>query len=227
MLDRSGPLVGWAKRETARCAIDNRAVMQTLVDTGGKTAAVDWLTRIPDYQRDIAASMGTRVHLIADQLAHGVEPTVSPDEFPYVDAYRDFVFRFRPTFLASEEMVCSLKYGYAGTLDAIARIGDETWLLDIKTGAGIYVEAGLQLAAYGSADFIGRPGSPTRFRIPRAARFGVIHLRPDVARLVEYGVDRDTFNAFLQGRGLYAWTKGQTKSVMGMAVTATESVEAA
>ena len=117
-------------------------------------------------------------------------------------------------------MVASLRHGYGGTLDAIAVIDGETWLLDVKTGTGVYRETGLQLAAYGFADFIGRPGIPRRFRLPRATRFGVIHVRPERARLVEYHVDRGTFAAFLEARRLYAWQQGPGKSVVGEPVTA-------
>ncbi|MDR3638513.1 MAG: hypothetical protein P4L84_32210, partial [Isosphaeraceae bacterium] len=86
---------------------------------------------------------------------------------------------------------------------------------DVKTGAGLYGETGLQLAGYNFADFIGRPGVARRFRLPRATRFGVIHVRPEGARLVEYHVDRGTFAAFLEARRLYAWQQGPGRSVVG------------
>ncbi|MDR3633819.1 MAG: hypothetical protein P4L84_08280, partial [Isosphaeraceae bacterium] len=135
VLDKSGPLVGWAKRET-----------------GGDAAAVAWLKTIPDFQRGTAADIGTRVHQLAEQLARGAEPEVTEVEAPYVRAYRSFLATYQPRFLAVEEMVASLKHRYAGTLDAVAIIDGETWLLDVKTGAGVYGETGLQLAGYNFAD---------------------------------------------------------------------------
>jgi hypothetical protein len=227
VVDKSGPLVGWAKRETAACAVRNLDMLVRMRETGGDAAATDWLKRIPDFERDTAADIGTRVHRLVEQLARGVAPDVADAEAPYVDAYRGFLATFRPRFLAVEEMVASLKHGYAGTLDAIAVIGSETWMLDVKTGSGLYEATGLQLAGYSFADFIGRPGIPRRFRLPRATRFGVIHVRPERARLVEYHVDRGTFAAFLEARRLYAWQQGPGKSVVGEAVRAGDRSAAA
>ena len=220
VVDKSGPLVGWAKRETAACAIRNLDALVAMREAGGDAAAVSWLKGIPDYQRDTAADVGSRIHALAERINRGLEPEVTADEAPFVDAYRTFLADFRPRFLAIEEMVCSLRHRYAGTLDAIAVIGGEVWLLDLKTGAGLYSETGLQLSGYANCDFAGRPGSARRFRLPRATRFGVIHVRPEGARLVEYRVDRGTFAAFLEARRLCAWVQGPGKSVVGKPVIA-------
>jgi hypothetical protein len=227
VVDKSGPLVGWAKRETAACAVRNLDMLVRMRETGGDAAATDWLKRIPDYQRDTAADIGTRVHRLVEQVARGTEPEVTPEEAPFVAAYRAFIAEHRPRFVAVEEMVASLRHGYAGTLDAIAVIDGETWLLDVKTGTGLYAETALQLAAYSFADFIGRPGIPRRFRLPRATRFGVIHVRPESARLVEYRVDRGTFAAFLEARRLHAWQQGPGRSVVGQPVNAAAGSAAA
>ncbi|MDR3633426.1 MAG: hypothetical protein P4L84_06280 [Isosphaeraceae bacterium] len=221
VLDKSGPLVGWAKRETAACAVRNLEMLIQMRETGGDAAATDWLKKIPDYRRDSAADVGSRIHALAEQINRGLQPAVTPDEAPFIDAYRAFLASFRPRFIAAEEMVVSLRHRYAGTLDAIAVIDRETWLLDIKTGTGLYAETGLQLAGYASADFIGRPGTPRRFRLPRASRFGVVHVRPERAHLVEYRVDRGTFAAFLEARRLYEWLQGPAKTAVGAVVTAT------
>jgi hypothetical protein len=220
VLDKSGPLVGWAKRETAACAVRNLDMLVGMRATGGDAAATDWLKKIPDYQRDTAADIGTRIHRLVEQLARGTEPEVTAEEPPFVDGYRRFLAAYQPRFLAVEEMVASLRHRYAGTLDAIAVIGGETFLLDVKSGAGVYPETALQLAGYANADFIGRPGTPRRFRLPRASRFGVVHVRPEGARLIEYRVGRDTFAAFLEARRLYAWRQGAAKSVVGEQVIA-------
>lgn len=51
----------------------------------------------------------------------------------------------------TEFKVISKKYGYAGTLDAVMKLGDEYVLYDWKTSSGIYKEMGWQLAAYAQA----------------------------------------------------------------------------
>ena len=227
VLDKSGPLVGWAKRETAACAVRNLDMLVRMREAGGDAAAVNWLKTIPDYQRDSAADMGSRVHRLVEQIATGTEPEATDAEAPFVAAYRAFLAAYRPRFLAVEEMVVSLRHGYGGTLDAIAVIGGARWLIDVKTGAGVYPETALQLAAYAAADFIGRPGVPQRFRLPRATRFGVVHVRPEGARLVEFHVDRRTLAAFLEARRLYGWQQGAGRSVMGDTVPVHEGSAAA
>ena len=216
VVDKSGPLMGWAKRLTAEAAVQNAAMLHQMVRLSGEAAAIDWLKKIADHKRDTAASMGTRVHSLAESIARGTPVEMTDEEKPYADTYvRDFLLPFRPEFIALEELVCSPKYDYAGTFDAIARIQGETWMLDLKTSTGIYSETGLQLAAYANADFIARPGLPQRWAVPQVARYGVIHCRPEQTRLVEYHVTNDTFGAFLSARRLYSWVEGAAKSIVG------------
>jgi hypothetical protein len=219
VVDRSGPIAGWARREVAACAVRNLDTLIAMRAEGGPNAAVNWLKTIPDYARDKAADRGTQVHLLAEQIVRGGEPDVPEELAGHVSAYRTFLRRWSPRFLAVEQMVCSLTHGYAGTCDAIADIGGERWLLDIKTGNGIYPEAALQLAAYGAAQFIGRPGDPRRYRLPRPTRFGVVHVSADRAELVPVAVDRLTFATFLQALELWRWTQGPAKTVIGQPIT--------
>ncbi len=112
-------------------------------------------------------------------------------------------------------MVCSERYEYGGTADAFAEIEDEIWLLDYKSGAGVYPETALQLAGLARAQFIGRSGDPTQYPVPPATRFGVLHIRPEGARLLPVVVDRATVAAFLDARRLFGWDQGAAKTVIG------------
>ncbi len=220
LIDKSGPLMGWAKRETAASAVRNLDTLRVMRDEAGQQAAIDWLKTIPDYQRDRAADRGSEVHRIAEQIVRGTPPSEVPEELgPYVAAYHGFLREWSPAFVAVEQMVCSIKYDYAGTFDAIAQIGNERWLLDIKTSTGVYAETALQLAAYGGAEFIGRPGDPVKYHVPKVQRYGVIHVVPEGAELVPYAVDRGTFDAFLRARDVWAWTQGAAKSIIGRPLT--------
>lgn len=218
LIDKSGPLVGWAKRETASCAVRNLDALLAMREAGGPDAAINWLKTIPDYIRDRAADRGSAIHRIAEQIVRGQKPEIPEELAAHVSAYYEFLREWSPRFLAVEQMVCSLEHGYAGTFDGLAMIGNERWLLDIKTSTGVYSETALQLAAYGGADFIGHPGNPHKYRIPPIARFGVIHVVPGGAELVPYAVDHDTFAAFLDTRRVWHWTQGQAKSVIGQAL---------
>jgi len=209
-------LVGWAKRETAACAVRNLDVLEKMVRSGGPGAAVDWLKRIPDYTRDTAADLGTQVHAMAEAIGRGDPVAVDESLRPYLAAYRrDFLDVFAPRFLAVEAMVCSERYEYGGTADAFVEIDGETWLLDYKTGSAVYPDTALQLAGLARAQFIGYPGDPTQYPVPFATRFGVLHVRPEGARLLPVTVNRETVAAFLDARRLYGWDQGPAKSVIG------------
>jgi hypothetical protein len=221
-------LVGWAKRETAACAVRNLDVLERMVRSGGPQAAVDWLKRIPDYARDASADLGTAVHAAAEAIARGESAPVAEEVQPFVTAYRrDFLETFQPRFIAVEAMVCSPRYEYGGTADAFAEIDGEVWLLDYKTGAGVYPDTALQLAGLARAQFIGYPGDPTQYPVPFATRFGVLHVRPEGARLLPVVVDRATVAAFLDARRLFGWDQGPAKSVIGEPIARVSSTQAA
>lgn len=221
-------LVGWAKRETAACAVRNLDVLGRMVASGGPQAAIDWLKRIPDYRRDVAADLGSRVHAVAEGVGRGDPVAVDAEVRPYLEAYRrDFLEPFRPRFLAVEAMVCSERYEYGGTADAFVEIDGEVWLLDYKTGAGVYPESALQLAGLARAQFIGRPGDPRQYPVPPATRFGILHVRPEGARLHPVVVDRAAVAAFLDARRLFAWDQGPAKSVIGAPLAPGPTIAAA
>jgi hypothetical protein len=221
-------LVGWAKRETAACAVRNLDVLERMVRSGGPQAAVDWLKKIPDYARDASADLGSAVHAAAEAIARGVAAPVAEDVGPFVAAYRrDFLDVFRPRFIALEAMVCSERYEYGGTADAFAEIDGEIWLLDYKTGAGVYPDSALQLGGLARAQFIGYPGDPLQYPVPFATRFGVVHIRPEGARLLPVVVNRETVAAFLDARRLFGWDQGPAKTVIGEPVERTASSAAA
>jgi hypothetical protein len=218
VVDKSGPLVGWAKRITAEAAVDNRAAIEGWVGIGGRDGAVQFLTKAATAQRDRAANAGTEVHSLAEAIVRGQPVVVVPELAPFLAAYQGFLDAFEPEFLAAEEMVCNESEGYAGTLDSIAVIAGETWMLDIKTGKGVFPETAMQLAAYANAEFIGRPGDPTRYAIPPVEQYGVVHLRPEGYELVPYSVTNATFRAFLAARDLHQWQSGEGSKVIGQPI---------
>jgi hypothetical protein len=216
-VDKSGVLVNWAKLETAKCAVRNLALVGDMVTAGGPASAVDWLKRIPDYQRDLAADLGTRVHSLAEQVGRGDKVELSPIELPYIAAFRRFLEESGFVIELSEFMVANLTLGYAGTGDLIGKLDGKRWLLDIKTsqvGKGPYAETGLQLAGYAKAEFIGRPGEPTKHKLPPCQRFAVLHLSPAGYRLVPYAVDAETWRTFRAALVVSRWLGGQAKTIM-------------
>jgi hypothetical protein len=212
-------IIEWAKRETARCAVDNYDFVADLIKRGGPKAAADWLARIPDFQRDTAADMGSAVHRLAEletrrraaghEGVSSIADDITPEQEPFINAYRRFIEDYSPMFKSLERMVFSETHGYGGTFDFIADIAGSTYLIDTKTAKGSYAETALQLAALANADFCGLPGDPKRYKIPPIERFAVLHIRPDLYargyRLIEYRVGPDDFAAFLACLNLTNW----------------------
>jgi hypothetical protein len=225
-VDKSGPLMGWAKRLTAEAAVRNLDMVRRMVDEGGEKAAVEFLKRLAEHKRDKAADIGTRVHALAEAIARKQPVQINDDEQPYVDAYMAWLRDFRPEFIAAEYMVANLTHRYAGTGDAVVLMGGARFRLDTKTTAvtdgrvnGPYSETALQLAAANYAEFAGRPGDPKRYSVPRADYHAVLHLRSDgTYAVVPYDVTPDTFEAFLAALRLWRWLQGPAKSVVGQAL---------
>lgn len=197
---------------------------------------VRFLLAQPKEITDVAAKLGTSVHILADQESRASETGATvqlvPDEaLPYLEAFRGFLAfleAHRGTIVSSEKAVLNLGEGYAGTYDLLVQLDDALWLIDVKTSKGYYPEFALQLAGYGMAEFIGLPGDPTAYPMPPVDRYGVLHLRPDAYegpavqgwRLIEYPITDEDRLAFLASLSIYIWKgKGRfTKSILKKAI---------
>lgn len=115
-------IIEWAKRETARCAIENYDFVADLVKRGGPDAAKAWLASIPDFVRDTAGDIGTAVHRHAEDISRKREITVAAEVLPYVKAYRQFLTDYQPEFISLERFIFNRTHGYGGTFDWIARL---------------------------------------------------------------------------------------------------------
>ena len=185
-------LVNWAARTVAEKAVNEwDALTELPVAERLKT-----LTKAPDESRNAAAVKGTRIHALAEKLGDGQEVEV-PDELAgHVESCVRFLDEWQPETVTSESPVYHEKYLYAGTLDLIADIGIDRWLLDWKTSAsGAYGDTAFQLAAYRYATHI-LPAEDVR-SMWEVDRCGVIWLRADGYDLYEYHVDPAVFRQFL------------------------------
>jgi hypothetical protein len=118
-----------------------------------------------NHIRDKAGDRGTDVHVAAARWAEtGEFPGEVPEEQRgYVTAFLAWLEEFQPEPLASEQIVGSKLWGYAGTLDLRCKIGPRTGIVDYKTSTSIrhpqydYQLAGYELASqecgYGKTDF--------------------------------------------------------------------------
>ena len=96
---------------------------------------------------------GSAVHEATEALDLGeveLRDFSGQEIFPYLEAYEQFKADTGVVYAGIEVPVMHPSYQFAGTLDRDGKIGDEAFLIDIKTGTGKNFWHGLQLAAYES-----------------------------------------------------------------------------
>ena len=94
-----------------------------------------------DYEKYLKSSsdalvVGTDVHTAWEHLIEGKKVTIDP---PNAEIQRAltclcmFYEQYQPKIVAMETMLYHKDYGYAGRADTVAYIGDDLWMLDVKT----------------------------------------------------------------------------------------------
>ncbi len=131
----------------------------TILDEAAPTAysLKKWLlNNTQESADDILAetsAFGTKLHDAYEQLLRGKELSLTteyktPKEKKHIASFYEWYRIFNPTALQPEQVVASLKYKYAGTLDLACRINGRLSIIDFKTGSGIYYSHHLQVLAY-------------------------------------------------------------------------------
>ena len=88
----------------------------------------DWCT---DFARDRGTAVHAAIHLdIANKLD---EDSVDPEVRPYLEQWRQFKKDTGVRVLASEKLVWSDAYGYAGTLDLYCQMHGRNFIIDFKS----------------------------------------------------------------------------------------------
>jgi hypothetical protein len=186
-------LINWAANETAQYAADHWDELAEL----GVVERFTTLQKARHITRKSAGDRGTEVHTLLKRMAHGesVEPPVEVED--YVDAYLRFEREWQPKDILVEAVVGNRTWDYAGTLDHVAKLADGlTWLLDYKTGSGIYAETALQLAAYAHAEFYLSPDG-IELPLPKVDRVGAVWLQERSYQLIPVDASYASFRLFL------------------------------
>jgi hypothetical protein len=237
-------LVGWGIKTTAGAAVSEVDRLSAMVRAAGDdpcpcsarchdekvrcgssceaiVSVLRWLKSAPYRDRDKAANVGTAVHAHAEAIANGLPSVISDDVAPFVEGFERFLSDWHPEYIETEATVFSDEYGYAGTLDAIARIpGLGVVLLDTKTSkSGVYPETALQLAAYEAADFIGRNDGETSDSMPEIEATAVLHLRPEGYRLVPLRIDHLTHAQWRRCVATFGYLTGPHLTTVGLDLT--------
>lgn len=186
----------WAAETTANYAVDHWDELSLLLPTERLKLMYGARTRL----LSAASVKGTKVHALASRLVVGEAVDMPPGLEGYVNAYIQFLDDFDVRAVLAEAVVVSHENRYCGTLDLVANLttadGDETWLLDIKTGNGVYGETALQLAGYRYADaWVDDEG--TEYEMPDVDRAGVVHLRDGSYELLPVVAEERQHRQFL------------------------------
>lgn len=156
---------------------------------------------------------GSRVHAHCEAFLKGEAIDVQEDEHGFVDAVEAFMTDNQPEVLELEAITLSAQ-GYGGRFDMIVRMGDENWLLDLKTGRPYAIEHTLQLSAYRHSDGIAvysADGELESLRpLPAIDRAGCLYVNDDgTYRIIEYPADEVAFAHFCNLLKVYQWTRTQ------------------
>jgi hypothetical protein len=219
VIDKSDALIRWASRNTAEAAIQlgrsrvsdgplEMNGLEHLLATVGEAGAIKAMTERSTWKRDEAAQLGTKVHGYADDFVNGrAIPELQGAQKAYVAKYAEWWEASGWTIRATEAIVLHTLHGYGGTLDLLCRDRDgRTVLADIKTGANVYKEATLQLAAYGAAETI-QTADGTLFPMPTVDRYAILHVTAAEVREVEVPIGTLELLAWGACLDLYAWWK--------------------
>ncbi len=208
VLDKSGPLMAWASRQTAEAAIANVPHLTEMLESVGPEGVVKALTARSSWKRDEAAQLGTDVHDLADRHVRG---EAMADDLP--DGIRERIVKYAEwwqasgwSLRASEAMVINPEMQYGGTMDLYAWDRDhKSVLADVKTGKGVYKEAILQMTAYGDASYI--ETEQGFFTMAPPDRYVILHVTTAGVREVEVNVGNLERLAWAAVRDLHDWVE--------------------
>src|SRR5690606_29622277 len=103
-----------------------------------------------------AADFGTDSHDLFERMARGEGAgRVHPELRIMAQHFQEFLDDVQPEFIHLEQTVWNDNPSYAGSFDAIMKVGGETVITDWKTTrSGVHEEVALQLTAYANAERI-------------------------------------------------------------------------
>lgn len=214
-------LKAWAAKEVAKSAVESGpAWLDSMINTQGAEATVDFLKRAPDRNTREAADIGTAAHGVFEAMVLGHKlPPLTPAMEPFRRQYADLLDKIQPEPIRTEDTVWSETYDYAGSFDLLATVeGRRCWIDNKTTRSGVHAEVALQLSAYRHADYIlDEDGGQTP--IPGGADYGLVfHVRPEGWGVYEVPIGPDVFEYFKHLRSVFTWDAQVARQVVGRPV---------
>jgi hypothetical protein len=113
-----------------------------------------------------AGDKGSKIHNAVDQLIKGGTikmedkfnnintdnpEDLKPEEYSAVNSFVRWYNEVKPEFILNETTVISKEFNFAGTVDCVAKIGDQIWIIDWKSSQYIWPSMEAQISAYKQA----------------------------------------------------------------------------
>lgn len=245
-------LTRWAAKAVAEAAaplLVDGAVRPEECET--LEGAVSFLKEAPWRISSAAADLGSHVHRYVE--AHNLgkpSPEWPLPVRPFMAAFEAWVADYSPAVEAAEMRLYSRRHRYAGTCDLIATIDGRRFIIDAKSGRGVYGEAAVQLASYARCDFCiidpQHPGTrqitPARggrwyewhgppedeHPLPEIEAGGILHLRPEgYAWYPNVDISEASFEVFLSAQAVHEWISGASRTALGRKAPAPDRAEQA
>ncbi len=206
-------LTKWHRTQVAEAAIANAERLLADREAGNVDAAIAYLLAVRT-EGTAGRERGSRIHAVLESVLRREPVDVEPQDRPAVEGARDWLNERQVKPIEVEAFLIHETLGYGGTCDLIAEIDGEITLCDWKTSKSVawpngkvYDEMRLQLVAYARAEFIARPGDPTRYPVPPITKFGIVHVTDAGTRMYSADVTEGDWTAFRAALHLHQWKK--------------------
>ena len=198
-LDDEGALTAWKGRMTATGLVQRPDLLAAASTVLEDRSALDRIVQqsIEAAGASSKANIGTALHQVTQQLDLGHKPAILPGLQGDVDAYIAGIdthgIIMDPKFI--EVVLVNEKFGYAGTVDRIARLRSRRrrQIFDLKTGNIEYAinSIAVQMAMYANAQYVYDWRTKEKQEMPDLdkTRGVIIHLPAGQSKLELYEVD--------------------------------------
>lgn len=210
-------LVYWAANIAAETFLANIKAGESLDEIQIKELA-DQIKTSHSKKKDASADLGTMIHdWLSEFLNAGIskkplpKKPINPEMKNAVNAFLDWCKKNKVKFLETERKIYSKKYGYAGTLDAVAMVNGKMTLVDFKTSNAIYPEMFLQTVAYQSA-FSEETGKKITHNLILRLSKENKEKGIEAFEVKETENYKENFGAFISCLKIYRWQMSQKKA---------------